>query len=118
MARPRSPWPAILLLGAIAAAIYGATSIGWHTRPSPAGSRNPEQAEPVSRVSICVTNYSLCSWPPARVGDPCVCPHPLRGLVPGHVELEGGEPAIPGSRDWSERENTRELYDWESLVGP
>jgi hypothetical protein len=113
MARPRSPWPAILLLSGIAAAIYAATSIGWQDRP-PA----PQQAEPALRVSVCVTSYSLCSWPPARTGDPCVCPHPLRGLVPGHVELEGGEPAIPSSRDWSERENTRELYDWEGFVGP
>lgn len=41
----------------------------------------------------CVTRVTLCVVGPARAGSPCSCPHPLRGFVPGRVEMIGG-PAL------------------------
>ena len=32
---------------------------------------------------------------PGRAGDPCSCPHLLRGMVPGHIERVGESPALP-----------------------
>jgi hypothetical protein len=113
MAQPRSPWPALLLLGVIAALIFGATSLGWQGRTPAVGS-----TAAVGRPGVCVTRQGLCQAPPARAGDPCSCPHLLRGMVPGHVELLGDTPTLPGSRDWSGREPPDEASDRSGLAGP
>ena len=118
MARRRSHWPALLILSAIAAAIYGATSIGWRDPSLPPTSPAAVGSPPAPLASVCVTRDGLCEAPAARAGDPCSCPHPLRGMARGHIERVGAAPALPRSSDWAEPEPAEELYDWEGLVGP
>jgi hypothetical protein len=120
MARPRSFWPALLLLAALAALIYGATGVGWET----AARRDAQHYLPApealggASVAVCVTPDGLCPSPPTRTGDPCSCPHLLRGLVPGHVERLSGEPLLPRSRDWGRPAPATEPEAWEQLTGP
>jgi hypothetical protein len=49
---------------------------------------------------VCVTRAGLCPTGTVRAGDPCTCPNPVQGNVPGHVETIDGPPAIAKSRDW------------------
>jgi hypothetical protein len=56
---------------------------------------------PSTPARVCVTRRGLCPVGPVRAGDPCRCPDPLHGSVPGHVEPVGGPPArATRSRDW------------------
>jgi hypothetical protein len=137
MAQRRSLRSALLLLaatGAAAATIYGASgparqAHGPPARPAPHASPAPPKAlEPggtmrygpaMAARSVCVTRHGLCPGPIARAGDPCSCPHLLRGSVPGHVERVGAAPARPRSSNWPAAAPAEdELYDWEGLVGP
>ena len=135
MAQRRSLWPALLLLvvtGA-AVAIYGAADPARRAHGPPARLAPPREPRPAQGFAarrhhevrpclggrgVCVTRHGLCQAPIARAGDPCSCPHLLRGSVPGHVEL-GGAPARLRSSDWPTAEPPEdELYDWKGLVGP
>jgi len=79
-------------LAAVAAAIYGATSFGWRPSAPPA----VEDARGVDvGPSVCVTRHVLCGTRPGRAGDPCSCPHLLRGMVPGHIERLGDDGTPP-----------------------
>lgn len=111
MAQRQSPWLAMLLLAAVAAVIYGATSFGW--RPSA-----PSVVGTDSGPSVCVTRYVLCGTLPGRAGDPCSCPHLLRGTVPGHIERLGNEPALPNSNDWDQSPAAHAPDDWDLQHGP
>ena len=112
MAQRQMPWPAMLLLAAVAAAIYGATSFGW--RPS----APPAVGAASSGPSVCVTRYVLCGTRPGRAGDPCSCPHLLRGMVPGHIERLGDEPVLPYSNDWDQSPASPAPDDWDLQHGP
>jgi hypothetical protein len=122
MAQPRSIWPALLLLGAIAVLVYAATSPGWRGGVTSWQAAVPpatrDQAVLRAPARVCVTRFTLCPTAPARAGDPCSCPHPLRGLVPGHVETVGTAPRRPGGRHWPDRQDPRDVYDWDALVAP
>ena len=115
MARRQWPWPTFLLLGAVAAAIYGATSFGWRqpALPPAVGTRAD-----TGKPNVCVTRYVLCATRPGRAGDPCSCPHLLRGMVPGHIERVGEVPALPGSDDWDDSSPADSHDDLDSLRGP
>ena len=65
-----------------------------------------------SRARACVTRRGLCSVGHVRAGDPCSCPYPLHGNMPGHVEPVGGPLArATHSRDWpSEAESEDPLF--------
>lgn len=116
MAQPRSPWPALLFLGAIAAAIFAATSLGWRGHLQTMGDRRVPTA---GGPSICVTPQGLCQTQASRAGDPCSCPHLLRGMVPGHIERLGAPPVLPRSNDWGRNAEPAEpIYDWDGLVAP
>lgn len=134
MAQRRSLWPALLLVAGAAAAIYGVADPARRAHGPPA--RSAPHASPVPPKAlqpggtmrygpalagggVCVTRHGLCQAPIARAGDPCSCPHLLRGSVPGHVERLGGAPARLRSSDWPTAEPPEdELYDWKGLVGP
>jgi len=112
MAQRRSLLPALLLLAGAGGLVWGFTSIGWQARPLPSATR---AAAPTSiQPGICVTEHGLCGAAPARTGDPCSCPHPLRGFVPGYVERLGVD-AGPAHRMGRETEDDRD--PWEKLEG-
>lgn len=111
MAQRQWPWPTLLLLGAVAAAIYGATSFGWRQPALP-------PATGTGKPSVCVTRYVLCATRPGRAGDPCSCPHLLRGMVSGHIERVGELPALPGSKDWDDSSPADGNDGLDSLHGP
>jgi hypothetical protein len=113
MAQSRAPWPALLAAGCIAALIFGATSLGWRD-----WSTGDKTASAVLRPGVCVTRAGLCQTRPAPAGYPCSCPNLLRGLVPGHVELLGDAPALPGSSDWSARDPDDDVERGLALPGP
>ena len=52
-------------------------------------------------VRMCVTRYGYCPIGPLRAGDPCGCPHTLRGSVPGKVRVLDSAAATDG-RPWAE----------------
>ena len=111
----RSPWtPLAAALAAILLALLAARSGDRALRVPP---RAPAAAlpAPVDLPRVCMTRYGMCPVGPVPAGGPCGCPHPLRGSVPGHVELLGGTPARAGARDWPSRE-AEEAED--PLFGP
>jgi hypothetical protein len=112
MAQRRSIVPALLALATAAGVVWGAASIGWQARPSPSATRpTPTSAQP----GICVTEHGLCGAAAStRTGDPCSCPHPLRGFVPGYVERLNVD-AGPAHRMGRETEDDRD--PWEKLEG-
>ena len=115
MAQSRSPWPMLLFLSAIAAVVFGATSLDRRDHPRAVSS----ERLPVAEVtSICVTRQGLCQAPASRAGDPCSCPNLLRGMVPGHIERLGAPPVRSQSDDWASPEADDPIYDWEVLVAP
>ncbi|MEK0083152.1 hypothetical protein [Benzoatithermus flavus] len=123
LAQRRSIWPALLLIGAVAVLILVATSIdlrriGSFQDSPPQPAEGTAALERKIEARVCVTRYGICSGPVARVGDPCTCPHVLRGLVPGHIEILGASSTHPASRDWGEEDRTQDLYDWHSVVPP
>jgi hypothetical protein len=112
MAQRRSLLPALLLLASAGGLVWGFTSIGWQARPLPSATR---AAAPTSvQPGICVTEHGLCSATSARTGDPCSCPHPLRGFVPGYVERLGADSG-PARRRSHEAADDRNV--WEKLEG-
>ena len=66
---------------------------------------------------VCVTRHGMCPVGPVPNGGPCGCPHPLRGSMPGHVELLGGTSVGADPRDWPSRE-TEEAEDPLAGLGP
>jgi hypothetical protein len=111
MAQRRSILPALLLLAGAGGIVWGVTSIGWQARPTPSATRAvPTSVQP----GICVTEHGLCGATSARTGDPCSCPHALRGFVPGYVERLGVD-AGPARRTSSETEDDRDV--WQKLEG-
>jgi hypothetical protein len=138
MAQRRSHRPALLLLvatAAAAAALYGAADLAHRAHGPPARSVHhaspalPKALEPGATMrygpsmagrGVCVTRHGLCQAPIARAGDPCSCPHPLRGSVPGHLErLGAAAPARSRSSDWPAEEPAEdEIHGWDRLVGP
>jgi hypothetical protein len=67
---------------------------------------------------VCVTRQTLCLASAARrTGDPCGCPHPLRGNVPGYVERVGGTPERPfGASRWRDQRQSDPLDGWEDAL--
>ena len=123
LAQTRTFLSTVLVLAAAAAAIYAATGFGWRSwspaHRTPATVAGPALIEPAAApYSVCVTPQGLCPSLPARSGDPCSCPHLLRGMVPGHVERAVGAPALPRSRDWAAPPDPDGANRWEALVGP
>lgn len=121
------PWAATALVGGIAAFLVGGE--GWREkRPNvaprvtpptiAAPARAPTAAGAGTRMSVCVTRSGLCVAAPARAGDPCSCPHPLRGSVRGHVEREGAEPQRSQARHWPGEDDLDPRWGWDTLVGP
>ena len=116
LARRRSPWATLLFLGALATAILATTSLGWRDHSRATSGRQPA---PTVGAGVCVTPQGLCQAPASRAGDPCSCPHLLRGMVPGHIERLGTSPVLPHSNDWARNgERTQSIYDWDNLVAP
>lgn len=120
MAQHRSILLVTLLLTLACALALGAAS--FDRRASALRRSAPQVAvtapPPAAQPRVCVTIEGLCGAPSAPAGDPCRCPHPLRGMVPGHVEILGGEPHRPRSRHWANTAPADEIYDWTGLVGP
>lgn len=122
---------AFLVLAAVL--FYGATSLGgWSHVPvervagqpvaSATAKTNPvlpiASEDAATPATVCVTRAGFCPVTLARTGDPCGCPHPLRGVVAGHIERVDGTPMLPHSSDWPERHPTDQLYDRNGLVAP
>lgn len=123
LAQRRPLWPTLLLLGALAMLILVATSVDLrHTLAPRAEAPLPAEGmaalERKIEARVCVTRYGICAGPAARVGDPCTCPHVLRGLVPGHVEVLGSTPSRPDSADWGRGNSEEDPHDWGALAGP
>jgi hypothetical protein len=119
MAQHRSILLVALLLTLACALALGAASFDRRATVSRSA---PQVAittpAPAAPPRVCVTAEGLCGAPFVPAGDPCRCPHPLRGMVPGHVELLGHEPRRPRSSHWARTAPADELYDWDGLVGP
>lgn len=121
--RRRRPWAVALLAALAATAIVGAWhGIGWHAPPRAVAppvrlGAEPAAGPPVATAKVCVTRHGLCPAAAVRAGDPCGCPHPLRGTVLGHVERVGGRPVRPGGGDWSRPEDDPS-YDRDVPVAP
>ena len=107
------PWLLVLLALVTLAAVSGAWTGTRRTLPRaavPATGLDHQnrlsgiapEAGPGAPVRICVTRHGFCQVGAARTGDPCGCPHPLQGNVPGHVERVGGTPWSGRTRDWPE----------------
>jgi hypothetical protein len=96
------PWRPVLLAALLATALALALVASSAARRADRGHVGaPPGAGAAARA--CVTPRGVCPIAAgARAGDPCGCPHPLRGSVPGHVERVGGAgaPALAGGRDW------------------
>jgi hypothetical protein len=122
LAQTRMFLPTVLLLAAATAVICAATGFGWRSwspaYPSAATMTAPALIEPAALHSVCVTPQGLCPSLPARSGDPCSCPHQLRGMVPGHAERAAGAPAMPRSRDWMTPLDPEGANRWEAPAGP
>lgn len=107
---------AVLTLALSISSPHGGRSIVQpSTRP---GAIEPEAGPPML-ARICVTRHGFCPVGAAPAGEPCGCPHPLRGSVPGHVQPLGGG-ASPGAlgRDWPEDEAEDPLAPLGPLHGP
>lgn len=124
--RSLMPWAAAALVGGVAAFLVGGE--GWRDRrpnavprAAPAAAVAPVRGPttgPGARTSVCVTRSGLCVAAPARAGDPCSCPHPLRGSVRGHIEREGAAPQRSQARDWPGEDDLDPRWGWDTLVGP
>src|SRR5690349_7112050 len=83
---PRTP---ALLTTALLLAAFLALTTGLRrderARPAaPASAASPAAA---AAPRLCVTPDLICPTATARAGDPCSCPHPLRGPVRRRVAL-------------------------------
>jgi hypothetical protein len=59
---------------------------------------------------VCMTRHGLCPIGLVRAGDPCRCPDPLHGSMPGHVEIVGGPLAPTHLRAWPSEEAEDPLF--------
>jgi hypothetical protein len=119
----RSPWMPLAAAVTVAAAFLALLAARPGDRASRALPPAPAAALPVSLTlpRVCMTRYGMCPVGPVQNGRPCGCPHPLRGSVPGHVELLGGTSVRAGSRDWPSRETEEAedpLADLDPPLGP
>ncbi len=73
---------------------------------------------PLFLSRVCMTRYGMCPINPVPAGAPCSCPHPLRGSVPGHVELLGGSSIRTGLHGWLNQEAEDPLTNLDLLSGP
>jgi hypothetical protein len=55
---------------------------------------------PLALSRVCMTRYGMCPIGPVPTGDPCDCPHPLRGSVPGRAALLGDTAVGIDARYW------------------
>jgi hypothetical protein len=122
LAQRRSIWPTLLLLAALAALILAVTSADLRSplslyRAAPQPAQGMAVLERKLEARVCVTRQGFCAAPTARIGDPCSCPHLLRGMVPGHIERVGGTPVRPLA-DWESRGDRDGGYDAELPAGP
>ncbi len=76
------------------------------------------EAGPVAAMRVCVTRYGFCPVAAARAGDPCGCPHALRGSVPGLVERIGGKLSTGSVDDWPADDADDPLSPLGTLHGP
>lgn len=78
----------------------------WLARGPPLHPIGREPARPAAgapaRLWVCVTPDTYCSTPPRPTGEPCTCPDPWKGWVPGQVRTDRS-PAPPTSPDWPSR---------------
>ena len=96
--RPR--WAAILIASLVASsAVALFAELGPTARRALPVALAREWVPPSSRPALvsaaeplrmCSTRYGYCPVGPLRAFDPCRCPHPLRGSVPGKVWVLGG----------------------------
>lgn len=76
------------------------------------------RAAPPARMTtarVCVSPWGFCPVPMMRTGDPCSCPHPLHGAVPGRVvpldALEARRDRVPLVPDDDARPSAGRLFD-------
>jgi hypothetical protein len=69
-------------------------------------------------AKVCVTRQALClAGGGQRSGDPCSCPHPLRGSMPGYVDQAGGtSERPPQARGWPEADGPDPLARLENAL--
>ena len=122
MAHRRAIISALLFLSLAVALAYAATTTGWRSHRVPvAGRATIQPATPVGAgaqgqpVRMCVSLAGLCAAPPLRLGDPCSCPHPIRGMMPGRIERldQPKRPPVPETT-----QTPVDLFDWHGGVGP
>ena len=72
---------------AVKAALVAVTALGAAATVTVVAGEDVSEraAPPLPRAWVCVTPESFCATVPKPTGDPCSCPDPLAGWMPGRT---------------------------------